>query len=228
MAQTSIIEKNLYTKDEINALPMLTYEGEVVLVRTQAELDCILPELAKATVLGFDTETRPTFKKGVGLQDPALLQLATHQKVYLIQINIIPFGEELAQILADENIIKAGVAINDDLNALSKIFPFKAANVVDLARLANRKGLQAQGLRTITANLLHYRISKNAQCSNWSSLSLTHTQIRYAATDAWLGLIIYQALIDLEDCPDYKEPDPTKKKKKKWFAKKKRSQNMSV
>lgn len=222
MTNTYNIDKPLYTKDEINDLPILNYEGEVVLIRTETELEHILPELAKATLLGFDTETRPTFTRGVTMQDPSLIQLATEQKVYLLQISILPFDERIAHILSDENIIKAGIAINDDMNALAKIHPFKPANAVDLAKLANKKGLNAQGLRTITANLLGYRISKGAQCSNWATPSLTHTQIKYATTDAWLGLIIYQQLIKLADSPDYKEPDPKKKKKKKWFAKKKK------
>lgn len=222
MPKKYTIDKPLYTKEEINSLPILQYEGEIVLVRTQTELENILPELAKESLLGFDTETRPTFTRGGTMQDPSLIQFATGHKVYLIQISILPFNEHLAYILANENIIKAGVAINDDMNALAKLYPFKPANVIDLAKLANKKGVQAQGLRTLTANLLDYRISKGAQCSNWAT-PLTHTQIKYAATDAWLGRIIYNTLSELEDSPDYQEPDPKKKKKKKWFAKKKPS-----
>ena len=217
-----IPEQILYTKDEINNLPVLTYEGEVVLVRTDAELQNILPELHKASILGFDTETRPMFAKGTPYP-PSLIQLATDQKVYLIQLKQISFGQELADILESEGIVKAGVAIQDDLNALMKLFPFKAKNITDLAHLAKRKGLQAQGLRTISANLLGYRISKGAQCSNWAVETLTHVQIKYAATDAWLGLIIYNTLIGLEDSPNYSEEIPKKKKnvKKRKYQKKK-------
>ena len=216
------LEQTLYTKEEINTLPTLTYEGDIVLVRTNLELNNILPELRKAKVLGFDTETRPLFSKGTPYP-PSLIQLATDQKVYLIQLKNIEFDENLASILASEDIVKAGVAIQDDLNALMKIFPFTPNNIVDLARLAKQKGLQAQGLRTITANLLNYRISKGAQCSNWSVDTLTHAQIKYAATDAWLGLIIYNILIDVMDSPSYLVEIEKKKKrvKKKRYPKKK-------
>lgn len=213
-------EQTLYTKDEINNLPVLTYEGEIIIVRTEAELNNILPELRKAEVLGFDTETRPMFTKGTPYP-PSLIQLATEQKVYLIQLKHIPFSQELIQILAAEDIVKTGVAIQDDLNALIRISPFQPQSIVDLAHLAKRKGVQAQGLRTITANLLGYRISKGAQCSNWAVDTLTHAQIKYAATDAWLGLIIYNILINWNDSLQYlTEINKIKKAKKK--AKKKR------
>ena len=217
-------EQSLYTKDEINNLPVLTYEGEITLVRTEVELQNILPEIHKAKILGFDTETRPMFAKGTPYP-PSLIQLATEQKVYLIQLKQIAFNQELADILASDNIVKAGVAIQDDLNALMKIVPFKAQNVTDLAHLAKRKGLQAQGLRTISANLLGYRISKGAQCSNWAVETLTHSQIKYAATDAWLGLIIYNTLMNLDDSPHYVEITPNKKKKtkKRRYPQKKKS-----
>jgi len=217
-------EQALYTKEEINTLPVLTYEGEITLIRTEIELQNALPELRKSKVLGFDTETRPMFTKGAPYS-PSLIQLATEQKVYLIQLQHLSFNQEIAEILESEDIIKAGVAIQDDLNALMKLFPFQAKNVTDLAHLAKRKGVQAQGLRTISANLLGYRISKGAQCSNWAIETLTHTQIRYAATDAWLGLIIYDTLMSLADSPNYTEETPRKKKhaKKKYYYKNKKN-----
>ena len=220
-------EQVLYTKDEINNLPVLTYEGEITLVRTEIELQNVLPELHKAKILGFDTETRPMFAKGAPYP-PSLIQLATEQNVYLIQLKQISFNQELADILASEDIIKAGVAIQDDLNALMKLVPFQAQNVTDLAHLAKRKGLQAQGLRTISANLLGYRISKGAQCSNWAVETLTHSQIKYAATDAWLGLIIYNTLISLEDSPLYTEEIAHKKKKQKKRRYPQKKKNMIV
>lgn len=219
-------EQTLYTKDEINNLPVLTYEGEIIIVRTEIELNNILPELRKSEVLGFDTETRPMFTKGT-LYPPSLIQLATEQKVYLIQLKHIPFNQELAHLLASENVIKTGVAIQDDLNALMKLSPFQPQSIIDLAHLAKRKGLQAQGLRTITANLLGYRISKGAQCSNWAVETLTHAQIRYAATDAWLGLIIYNILITLNDSMQYLT-DINKMNKIKKKVKKRRYPKKSV
>ncbi len=194
----------LYTKEEINELPTLSYEGEIILVRNKEELELALPILKKAKVLGFDTETRPIFKKGV-VHLPSLLQLATSDLVCLFQIKTLGFNKDLAEILENENIIKVGVAIKDDLSALAKIYEFKPRNFIELAKLATQKGVKAQGLRTITANLLGYRISKRAQCSNWENDYLSHAQIKYAATDAWLGLVLYNKLIEMKDVIPFQE-----------------------
>ncbi len=190
--------KELYSKEEINELPILSYEGEIVLVRNQKELQTVLPLIKRAKILGFDTETRPIFKKGI-THLPSLLQLASDELVCLFQLNLLPFDVQLANVLEDLNIIKVGVAIRDDLNALTKLHLFKPQNFIDLAKLATQKGVKAQGLRTLTANLLGYRISKRAQCSNWASNNLSHAQIKYAATDAWLGFILYNKLMEMAD-----------------------------
>lgn len=209
--------KPLLTKEEINLLPAINYEGEIVLVRSDEELALAVNELKKNTVLGFDTETRPKFTKGA-MNLPSLIQLATDKKVYLIQLRHITETDDLAALLSDEHIIKAGVAIHDDYRSLARLFPVTANGLVDLARLANQKGIKAQGLRSISANLLGYKVSKGAQCSNWAADALSHTQIQYAATDAWIGLLLYTQLIQLQDSPAYlAEQASTNKKKKRKF-----------
>ncbi len=207
--------KLLLTKEEINLLPAISYEGEIVLVRSDEELDLAVNELKKNSVLGFDTETRPRFTKGA-MHLPSLIQLATDKKVYIIQLKHIGNTEKLAELLSDEQIIKAGVAIHEDYRSLARLFPLESNGLVDLAKLANQKGMKAQGLRTISANLLGYKISKGAQCSNWAADTLNHSQILYAATDAWLGLILYNQLARLADSPNYQPETPKKKKKKKF------------
>lgn len=219
--------KPLLTKEEINLLPAINYDGEIVLVRSDEELSLAVNELKKNSVLGFDTETRPKFTKGA-MHLPSLIQLATDKKVYLIQLKHVSSTESLAELLSDENIIKAGVAIHEDYRSLSRIFPLEYQGLVDLAKLANQKGLKAQGLRTISANLLGYKVSKGAQCSNWASDTLSHAQIQYAATDAWLGLLLYNSLTQFADSPNYTETSTPKKKKKKFrfFGKKKSKENI--
>lgn len=214
--------KPLLTKEEINLLPAISYEGDIVLVRSDEELLQAVRELKKADVLGFDTETRPKFTKGA-MHLPSLIQLATEKKVYLIQLKHVSDTAELADLLSDEHILKAGVAIHEDYRSLARIFPLECSGLVDLAKLANQKGVKAQGLRTISANLLGYKVSKGAQCSNWAADTLSHTQIQYAATDAWLGLLLYNSLMQYQDSPNYAEEHPKKKKKKKFrfFNKKK-------
>ncbi len=178
------------SKEEINLLPLKAWEGPVVLVQNEDSLTTALEDLWKENVLGFDTETRPTFTKGKTCS-PALIQLATAGAVYLIQLTHIPFCSRIAELLSSPRVLKTGVAIHDDMKALARIHPFKADGVADLAAMARVRGIQAQGLRTLSANLLGFRISKSAQCSNWENHELTPQQIKYAATDAWVGRELY-------------------------------------
>lgn len=185
------------TKDEINALPMLSYEGDIILVQTKNELECALKRLQNETVLGFDTEARPSFKKGKSYPT-ALVQLAGTAVVVLIRLPHTPFSERLADLLARPDIIKAGVAIRDDICSLQRLHSFEPGGLVELADMARRLHIRAQGLRTLTACLMGGRISKSAQCSNWEKKVLTPQQIRYAATDAWIGREIYLKLKEIE------------------------------
>ena len=182
--------------DMLQCLPIVAYRGEIVLVEDDDMLDAVLPEILRERVLGFDTETRPTFTKGKTCR-PALIQLATAETVYLIQLTHTPFSEDVAELLSSPRVLKAGVAIHDDMKALARIHPFVADGVADLAAMARARGIQAQGLRTLAANLLGFRISKSAQCSNWENYELTVQQIKYAATDAWIGRAIYLRMREL-------------------------------
>ncbi|MCH5277010.1 MAG: 3'-5' exonuclease domain-containing protein 2 [Desulfovibrionaceae bacterium] len=181
------------SKEDINALPIRAYEGDIRLIRDEEALAGALESLRREDLLGFDTETRPIFTKGKTCP-PALLQLAAHDCVYLVQLRHLPFDERLAGLLADPRIIKAGVAVRDDMLALERLRPFVPAGAVDLAVLAKARGMKAQGLRNLAANLLGFRISKSAQCSNWEKDELSPQQIRYAATDAWVGRELYAHL----------------------------------
>ena len=178
------------SKEEINQLPILAWEGSVIIIQDERSLESALSDLRSERIIGFDTETKPTFTKGQ-TAPPALVQLASATCVYLIQLMHVPFGPALAGFLSCPGSLKVGVAIHDDIKALNRHHPFTAAGVVDLAAMARQQGIQAQGLRTLAANLLGFRISKGAQCSNWENPTLTQQQIRYAATDAWVGREIY-------------------------------------
>ncbi len=184
------------TKDEINLLPIRAWEGDIVLVQDQKELDAALEELWMEPVLGFDTETKPTFSKGKTAKT-AVIQFATEVRAYIVRLAAVPFGSDLAELLSSPDHLKVGVAIRDDMKALGRFFPFAPAGVIDLADLALSKGVEARGLRTLAASMLGFRISKSAQCSNWENAVLTPQQIRYAATDAWVGREIYMSLVSL-------------------------------
>lgn len=181
---------------EINALPLHLYEGPIHVVRNEDDWSSAADALNAESLLGFDTETQPTFRKG-RMNDPALVQLATQDAVYLIQLGWFPFDQRCASLLASKHVIKAGVSIRDDMAALGRITPFVPDGVADIGEMARKAGLPNHGLRTLAASLFGWRISKNAQCSNWSDRNLSPRQIRYAATDAWLSRKLYLRLQDL-------------------------------
>ncbi|WP_300773057.1 3'-5' exonuclease [uncultured Desulfovibrio sp.] len=184
------------SSDEINALPLRHYEGPIYLVRNEADWRNALPQLLDERVIGFDTETRPTFRKG-RINQPSLVQLATADAVYLVQLGWLPFGDYLADLLADGRYLKVGVGIGDDMRELGKIHPFTPAGHVDLGQMARQNRMCSQGLRSLTAHLFGWRISKGPQCSNWGLPELTQRQILYAATDAWVGRAIFLKMCEL-------------------------------
>ncbi|MBU2537359.1 MAG: 3'-5' exonuclease domain-containing protein 2 [Proteobacteria bacterium] len=186
------------TKEEINECPMLRWEGPVHVIRTREELGPAVKALMKETILGFDTETRPAYHKGESYL-PSLLQLAGEKEVYLFQLKPLGLPGPLRTILADPKIIKAGVALAYDLRELHKLAQFKPAGFVDLGGIAKKAEIKNHGLRGLAAVLLGFRIPKGAQTSNWARDVLTPTQIRYAATDAWVGRELYLKLRQHEE-----------------------------
>ncbi|MCF7848133.1 MAG: 3'-5' exonuclease domain-containing protein 2 [Kiritimatiellales bacterium] len=178
------------TKTEINALPMRQYEGPIHVIQSLEKVPSAVSKLRKEKVLGFDTETRPAFRKGESYL-PSLIQLATAKEVYIFQLSHVKFPKELRAVLSDPGIIKAGVAINRDIQELKELKPFKAAGFIELADYAKKAHIKNMGLRGLAALLFGFRISKREQVSNWAREELTDSQIRYAATDAWLGREIY-------------------------------------
>lgn len=181
------------TNDEINELPLVHYQGPIMLVKTDAELNRVMPDILAEPVIGFDTETQPTYSKGV-VHLPSLIQLATAYRVYLIQVCRVSFDQRLARVLENPKQLKVGVAIGDDMKLLARLHPFTPAGMVDLGDVARKYDLWSQGLRPLAANFLGIHISKGQQCSNWSARELSEKQILYAATDAWLGRRLYQRM----------------------------------
>ena len=181
------------SKEEINAMPLFGYSGETHVVNTKAEERVALKRLQGATILGFDTETRPSFRKGK-VYNPALIQVAIEEAVFLFHIKTLELSSELCAFFANPGILKVGVAIKDDMRALTRILPFEPAGIIDLALVARRNKIAQQGLRGLAAYFLGVRISKGEQCSNWGKDALSPKQIAYAATDAWISLAIYNRM----------------------------------
>lgn len=186
-----------FTKADINEMPLQRYEGPITVVRTEKQCAQAIKEMEKEAVLGFDTETRPVFKKGKKPGPPSLLQLATSECAYVIQINVTTLDNGLADLLANPKIIKTGVAVRDDILGLQRHADFEPGGFIDLSDVSAKANMQTHGLRNMAANLLGFRISKSAQCSNWAKDKLTPQQVNYAATDAWVSRELYLALADL-------------------------------
>ncbi len=179
--------------EEYNQYPQKSFEGTIIVVEKLQDVDNAVKFLSTQPILGFDTETRPSFTKN-HTNSVALLQLGNEEVTYLFRINKIGLPEALKNILANEQIIKVGVAVRNDIKGLQKISPFDAKNFIDLQTIAKQLQLDAMGLRRLTPLALGFRISKKMQLSNWENIWLTKAQKQYAATDAWVSLKIYQKL----------------------------------
>jgi ribonuclease D len=173
------------SREEMASLPIRRYEGEICLVSTTQHLERAIADLGREEVVGFDTETRPAFKKGEA-HLPCLAQVATARRVYLFQLAEPRLFPVLADLLAETRLIKAGVALAHDLRSLKLLFPFDEQSVIDLGVLARRIRLDQTGVRNLAGILLGARIPKGARTSNWAAPRLTAAQIKYAATDAWI------------------------------------------
>ncbi|HNU77220.1 MAG: 3'-5' exonuclease [Prolixibacteraceae bacterium] len=181
--------KETISAQEMSLLPLRQFEGEIILVEAPADVREAVSCLKRARVLGFDTETKPSFRKGNN-HKVALLQLATHDQAFLFRVAKTGIPDALRNLLSDPRIMKAGVAIHDDLKALQKIRAFKPGGFVELQEKAKKMGIRDFSLKKLCAILLGFRISKSQQLSNWEAEELTPQQMVYAATDAWASLII--------------------------------------
>ena len=180
---------NTISREEINALPVRRYEGEIVLVANVHDLERAQEDLASERLVGFDTETRPTFKVGQKYA-PALAQVATARAVYLFQLQQMDCVPAMRELLQSSS-IKAGVGIGDDIKALREQFSFEPQAIVDLGAAARRKGYERSGVRALAAMFLGFRIPKGTKTSNWAAPRLSPQQIAYAATDAWACRELY-------------------------------------
>lgn len=181
------------TSAEINQLPRRFYEGPIHLIREPEQLPGAVKALSREAVLGFDTETRPAFRKGQSYL-PSLMQLAGEHGVYVFQLALLQELMPLYALLEKKRILKVGVAMGYDVKKLQELQAFQPAGFLDLEKLTDSVGIVNNGLRKLAAIVLGFRISKGEQRSNWGRNDLTEKQLSYAATDAWVSREIYLAL----------------------------------
>ncbi|MBF0193575.1 MAG: 3'-5' exonuclease domain-containing protein 2 [Magnetococcales bacterium] len=181
------------SKDQINSLPIRKWDGKITLVNSEEAVADAVSRLQKETVLGFDTETKPVFRKGV-THNPCILQLAGEHEVTLFQLNRIKNLSPIAGLLKNKNILKVGVGLVNDIDQLQAVMPFEPEGFIDVGNMASKASIQSRGLRSMAARFFGFRISKRAQCSNWEAKNLKNFQLLYAATDAWVSREIYQIM----------------------------------
>ena len=181
------------TPEEVNALPLTYYEGKIVLIDEPEKVNEAVKEINKYPVIGFDTETKPTFVKGQ-FYHISLIQLAIPDKVFLFRINHTGFTKPLIDLFSNKKILKIGVGLRDDLTGLQKIKDFNPAGFEEIHKYVIELGVRNTGLRKLAAILMKVRISKGQQTSNWENTILTKNQQSYAATDAWVCLEMYNLL----------------------------------
>jgi ribonuclease D len=188
--------------EEISALELASFPGEIVLVDREGEqLDQALRYLKRQRVLGFDTETRPTFSPDQHSTGTALLQLSGGGRAFLFRLKKIGLPKPLAAILANPSIVKVGAATLDDVRGLQKITPFSPKGFVDLQSIVSEYGIRDKSVKKMTAIILGVKISKAQQLSNWEAEHLSESQQRYAATDAWVCREMYLKLMASEKHP---------------------------
>ena len=191
------------TNEQTATLPAIRFEGKVQIVDTEQGLIEACNYLSQHSVIGFDTETRPSFKAGI-TNRVALIQLSTPERCYLFRLCRMRFGRELQRLLENPDIKKVGADVAGDIRSLNQLRHIRAAGFIDLQTIAQEWGIEEKSLRKMSAIVLGKRVSKAQRLSNWESTALTGKQQLYAATDAWACVRIYKYLEELRRRQNYR------------------------
>lgn len=182
--------------EELEAMSLASFEGEIVVVDSQDEVyDKAIRYLATKKLIGFDTESRPTFSPGQPHYGTSLLQLSGEEKAFLFRVKKLGLPKDVRRILASRTIVKVGAAVRDDIKGLQRIESFTPGNFVDLQQMAVNYGISDKSVKKLAGIILGVRISKTQQLSNWEAEELSEAQQRYAATDAWVCRKMYKVLL---------------------------------
>jgi ribonuclease D len=181
------------TKEEIAQLPIEEFAGRIILIDTEKDAEKAVSYLYKFPIIGFDTETRPSFKKGQH-NKISLMQISTANTCFLFRLNHIGIPDVLKDFLSDSQVMKIGLSLRDDFGAMNKRVEIKPANFVDLQNMVGAYGIKEASLQKIYAIMFNKKISKGQRLTNWDAEILTDAQQKYAALDAWACLKIYNQL----------------------------------
>ena len=193
---------NKFDKAKIAALPRVLFKGRIVVVLTERDADKAVRYLLSQPILGVDTETRPSFKKGETHQ-VALLQVSSYDVCFLFRLNQLGMSPSVKRLLEDKQVPKIGLSLRDDLLSLHKLADFNAGYFIDLQDHMREIGVEDLSLQKLYANFFAQKISKREQLTNWEADILQDKQKLYAATDAWSCIMLYEELMRLEQTGDY-------------------------
>ena len=191
-----------YEKKEIQNLPRILFEGRIIVIFSEAEANKAVEYLMTKKILGVDTETRPSFKKGQ-IHQVSLLQISTNDTCFLFRLNRIGLTDSLIKLLEDCNTTKVGLSLQDDWRQLNLRRNFTPGSYIELQKEVKEIGIEDMSLQKIYANLCGQKIAKNQQLSNWEADSLSPAQQSYAATDAWACLQIHEEVTRLKRDKNY-------------------------
>ena len=193
---------NKFDKAKISTLPRVLFKGRIVVVLTERDADKAVRYLLSQPILGVDTETRPSFKKGQ-MHQVALLQVSSYDVCFLFRLNQLGLSPSVKRLLEDKQVPKIGLSLRDDLLSLHKLGDFNAGYFIDLQDHVREIGVEDLSLQKLYANFFAQKISKREQLTNWEADILQDKQKLYAATDAWSCIMLYEELLRLEQTGDY-------------------------
>lgn len=185
--------RSIISKEEVAELPPIAFDGEIVLVDTPVKVIEACDFLMSQQLVGFDTESRPAFQRGV-VNKIALLQISTTERCFLFRLNKIPLDKTILKLLETNRITKVGLGVSGDYKELGTLHKLRPKGFVDLQNIVHNYGIDELGLAKLAAIVLGGRLSKAQRLSNWEASQLTEAQQLYAATDAWVTLEIYNRL----------------------------------
>ena len=184
------------TPEEIESLELAAFPGAIhVITQPGPDLDHAIEHLASQRFIGFDTETKPVFQAHQPRHHTALLQLSSETEAFLFRLQELGLPQEIADIMADPYITKIGAAVHEDIHGLQHYCRFEPHRFLDLQSFGDNYGIKEKSVRKMAAIILGCKVSKAQQCSNWEADPLSEAQLLYAATDAWICVKMYKALL---------------------------------
>ena len=197
---------NRFNKAWLEDLPKVVYNGKIIVVNSSLEAEKAVNYLLSMSILGVDTETRPSFTKNQHYKC-SLLQVATHHNCFLFRLNHIGMSPAIIRLLEDTKVPKVGLSWHDDIHSLQELGKFTPGNFIDLQHHMSEIGIEDLSLQKLYANLCGERISKAERLSNWERDILQEKQMMYAAIDAWACIQLYEELVRLKTSGEYELVD---------------------